>query len=433
MLKTIFIYELKYLIRNKILIILSVVLFIISGYALFNGSSFYNKQIAVIDKLKTKDSLSYSTILEKLKSDSLEKKDPREYKSLTFASWAIFDNKFNVYWKPNPASVISIGNRDVYPYYQEILPVSLYMRLFKNEISNPNMLLIGNIDFSYIIIFVFPLFIIALLFNFSSQNKETGIQPFLFVNVLSIKKLVYTRLVFYTLIVLAILALLFFLAFFLLLNNHSYGILIKLFLLSCLFSLFWVGVCYAVNQLNRSSVFNITSLISLWLVFSVLIPSVSNQLAAYKYPINSEEITKNIRRIQLKDDDAAFEAVLKKFYAKYPHYNTPDTSGANLFSKAYLAQGQLSDLEGDSLLNGICDKMLQKQKFLTAISFANPTMCLQNYFANATETNLTDYVSYLKKLQQFNVDLKQFYFRKAFTNDRMDVNYYQLMPQWYKR
>jgi len=69
MLKTIFIYELKYLIRNKILIILSVVLFIISGYALFNGSSFYNKQIAVIDKLKTKDSLSYSTILEKLKSD----------------------------------------------------------------------------------------------------------------------------------------------------------------------------------------------------------------------------------------------------------------------------------------------------------------------------------------------------------------------------
>lgn len=433
MFKTVFIYELKYLIRNKILIILSAVLFIISGYAIFNGISFYNKQIAVIDKLKTKDSLSYNDILEKLKSDSLEKTNPKEYKSITKASWAIFNNKFNVYWEPNSTSIISIGNRDVYPYYQEILPVSLYMRLFKNEISNPNTLLIGNIDFSYIIIFIFPLFIIALLFNFSSQNKETGIQPFLFVNVQSIKKVIYSRLLFYTLIVLAFITLLFFLVYLIFFSNNSGIIFIKLLLLSNLFSLFWVGVCYAINQLNRSSVFNITFLIALWLVFSVLIPSVANQLAAYKYPINNEEITKNIRRIQLKDDDAAFVAVLKNFYAKYPQYNTTDTSGANLFSKAYLAQGQLSDLEGDSLLNGICDKMLQKQKFLTTISYVNPTMYLQNYFANTTQTNLINYVSYLKKIQQFNIDLKLFYFRKAFTDDVMNTNYYQLMPKWNRK
>ena len=430
MFNTIIKYEFKYFLRNKILAVSILVLLLISGYALYNGSSFYKKQIAVIDKLKVKDSLSYQTIIENFNSDTLTDDGKWKYRNVSQATWAIFDNRFNVYWKPNSASVISIGNRDVYPYYQEIMPVSLYMRLFKNEISNPNTLLIGNIDLSYIIIFIFPLFIIALLFNFSSDNREKGIEPFLYTNTSALKNINFARLTFYTLTILSILLLLFAFTFTVFVKENIGVVLLKLFLLSTLFSVFWIGVCYLVNRLKRSSVFNISFLIAIWLILSLLIPSVANQVAAYKYPINTEEISKNIRRVQLKDDKQEFVSVLKNFYTKYPHYYNADTSTTTLFSLAYLAQGQLSDLEGDSLLNGICDKMLQKQQFLKTIAWINPTMYLQNSFASKTETNLSDYVRYLKRLQQFNKELKLFYFKKAFTDDKMDLNYYQSVPKW---
>jgi ABC-2 type transport system permease protein len=210
----------------------------------------------------------------------------------------------------------------------------------------------------------------------------------------------------------------------------SDGTFLNLFFLSALYGLFWVAVCYFVNLLNRSSVFNISFLVFIWLILSLVVPSISNQVAAMRYPINTEEISKSMRRIQLKDDDQDLQTVLKKFYAKYPRYSNPDTIATNLFSRAYVAQGQLSDLKGDSLLSEICDQMLQKQRFLEHIAWFNPSMYLQNEFANETNTNLNDYVNYLKKLQRFNEQLKTFYFEKIFTDDRMSPSYYKKLPMW---
>ena len=401
---------------------------IISAYALFNGNVYYNKQVSVIHKLKEKDSIVLETILQNFKIDTTGETNDRLYKNASKSSWAIFDQHFNVYWNPSVASVICIGNRDIYPYYQEIVPVSLYMRLFKNEISNPNMLLIGNIDFSYVIIFVFPLFIVSLLFNLLSEDKEKGLGLFLYTNAESVQRFIFARLISYIIIILSILLMLFAFAFLFLIGNID--CLVELFIFSSIYSLFWVVVCYMVNLIGRSSVFNISFLISIWLTFSLLIPSASNQLASIKYPINTEEISKTMRRVQLSDADHELQAVLNKFYARYPQYSNPDTTATNLFSRAYVAQGQLSDLEGDQLLNGICEKMLQKQNFLKNVAYFNPSMYLQQKFANETETNLTDYVWYLKRIQQFNLELKEFYFKKIFTDDKMSIDYYKTLPKW---
>jgi len=73
---------------------------------------------------------------------------------------------------------------------------------------------------------------------------------------------------------------------------------------------------------------------------------------------------------------------------KYPQYYNADTSETTLLSLAYLAQGQLSDLEGDSLLNGICDKMILKQQFLKRILYLDQCRYLQNKYADLTEATL---------------------------------------------
>ena len=420
-------YEFSYFLRNKSMLIFTLTLLLVTGYALLNGNTYYKKQITIIHQLKEKDNVAFATIAGNFGIDTLIEKNKRIYKNVIKASWAIFDNRFNVYWKPSPISVICIGNRDLYPYYQEILPISLYMRLFKNEIANPNVLLIGNIDFSYVIIFLVPLFIISLLFNFLSEDKERGIQSFLHTNCSSVKQIILARLLFYILIIFSIITILFAFAVFFVADKRQMGCLYGL---SLLYGLFWIIVSYLINLLDRSSVFNVSFLVSIWLIFSLLIPSFSNQIASVKYPINIEEISKMMRRVQLSDDDKDLQTVLEKFYGKYPHYSHPDTTATNLFSRAYVVQGQLSDLEGDLLLNGICNSMLQKQQFLKNIAYVNPVMYLQGKFADEAATNLTDYVDYLKKIQQFNIKLKAFYFKKIFTNDKMNIEYYKTIPKW---
>ena len=98
--------------------------------------------------------------------------------------------KFSLVNNTLPINGLSIGQRDVNPSIQSITIRGLEAQKYDADLNNPNNLLLGNIDFSFVLIFLFPLLIIAFTYNIISEEKENGTwrivaiqskNPFLFV------------------------------------------------------------------------------------------------------------------------------------------------------------------------------------------------------------------------------------------------------------
>ena len=82
--------------------------------------------------------------------------------------------KFSLVNKTFPINSLAIGQRDVNPSIQSVTIRALEGQKYDSELNNPSNLMLGNIDFSFVLIYLFPLLIIAFTFNVVSEEKESG-------------------------------------------------------------------------------------------------------------------------------------------------------------------------------------------------------------------------------------------------------------------
>ena len=82
--------------------------------------------------------------------------------------------KFSIVNNTLPINALSIGQRDVNPSIQSVTIRTLEAQKYDSDLNNPSNLLLGNIDFSFVLIFLFPLLIIAFTYNIISEEKESG-------------------------------------------------------------------------------------------------------------------------------------------------------------------------------------------------------------------------------------------------------------------
>lgn len=73
-----------------------------------------------------------------------------------------------------PLAGLSIGQRDVNPAIQRVTIRTLEAQKYDAELNNPTNLLLGTIDFSFVLIYLFPLLIIALTYSAVSEERENG-------------------------------------------------------------------------------------------------------------------------------------------------------------------------------------------------------------------------------------------------------------------
>ena len=82
--------------------------------------------------------------------------------------------KFAVISESSPLAALSIGQKDVTPSVQSVKILTLEGQKYDTDLVNPTKLLFGNLDLSFIIVYVFPLLIIAFSYNLRSEEEEAG-------------------------------------------------------------------------------------------------------------------------------------------------------------------------------------------------------------------------------------------------------------------
>ncbi len=192
--------------------------------------------------------------------------------------------RFTLIKKPVNLSAVSIGQSDVNPLLQAVTIRNLEGQKHDTDFENPSLLMSGNLDLGFVIIYLFPLVLIAMTFNLYSEEKEQGTWRILSAQTNNKLGFLIKKMSIRILFIFAVLIVLLIAAVLILkipLDTYFWALLMQSFL----YLLFWCALCLFVVSFQGNSNFNALTLISVWILLTILLPAMVNNYVLNKYPV----------------------------------------------------------------------------------------------------------------------------------------------------
>jgi ABC-2 type transport system permease protein len=326
----------------------------------------------------------------------------------------LYHLRFGLVNQPSPLNALSIGQRDVNSSIQHVTIRNLQNQQYDTDLFNPYSLLAGNLDFSFVLIYLFPLLIIAFTYNLLSEEKEGGTWRLVSAQknkpaTLILQKLaVRAAVIFTALFVLVVLA-----AVILALPiDDSFWATVSL---SFSYLLCWFAIGFWVASLKKQSGVNAVLLLSSWLLLTVICPGMANNYITSKYPVPEALATVVKQREGYHEKwDMDKEVTMDKFYAHYPQfskYPIPNTQFSWLW---YYAMQQMGDDEAELEAIEMMNKLQQREIASRTISWFVPSMHTQYQLNTLAQSGLGNHLEFLDSTKQFHENKRLHFYPKIF-------------------
>lgn len=324
--------------------------------------------------------------------------------------------RFGYVNKLRPLNGLSIGQRDVNPGIHQITIRTLEEKKYDTDLNNPVSLLFGNLDYGFVLIYLFPLLIISFCYNIISEEKEGGTWRLLNVQSISAGKLLLQKLIVRFLFVAFTLLLLNIIAVLVLgisLDAAYFGTLLAGFL----YILFWFALCGWIISFQKNSSVNAGILLSAWLFLTIMVPSVINNYIITRYPVPEALHTAVANREGYHAKwDLPKEHTMKNFYAHYPRFSKYQLPKKEFSWLLYYAMQQMGDDDAQQYSQAMRQKILQRENISHRIGYFLPTLHTQLQVNELTRSGLKNQVAFLDSLTAFHERKRLHFYPKIFEN-----------------
>ncbi len=339
--------------------------------------------------------------------------------------------KFSLINEVPAISGLSIGQRDVNPSIKSVTIRGLEGQKYDTDLNNPYNSLLGSLDFSFVLIFLFPLLIIAFTYNIISEEKESGTWRMVSVQSKSLFKHINKLFAIRLALILVVLLLILFLAIPVLnipINADFWAVLAT----SVSYVLVWFGICFWVASLQKRSNFNAVVLLSVWILLIIILPTAVNNYLVNKYPVpEALETTLKQRKGYHEKWDMPKNATMDKFFAHYPQYKKYPVPEEEFNWLWYYAMQQMGDDESLESSKEMKEKILLREKSSRAIANIIPTIHTQLAFNQIVRTDLHNHMQFLDRLDDFHEKLRLYFYPKIFENHLVEEeNWSKFKPEY---
>ncbi|MEM6770238.1 MAG: DUF3526 domain-containing protein [Bacteroidota bacterium] len=310
---------------------------------------------------------------------------------------------------------LAIGHRDVHPSAQTINIRNLEEQRHVSVLRNPLYQLLGNMDFSFVLVFLFPLVIIAFCFNLFSEEREGGTWSLVLSQSEHPERLLYLKLMLRFVAVQ--------LCLFLLLGVGTIYLripvdahLIAFASVAFLYLTFWFSLSWLVVRLGRSSSNNALALLLAWVLLTIVVPSGLNALVESLYPIpEAYEALLESRDGYHNKWDEPKEPTLRKFKELYPQYaNYEHPAGASFGWLWYYAMQHLGDAEAADATAAMRQKLEGRNAFSQSFGLLFPTIHTQLNLSTLSRADLTNYLSFQDQLASYHEQKRLGFYPEVF-------------------
>jgi len=341
--------------------------------------------------------------------------------------------KFAFIQPANALAGMSIGQSDVNPSIKRITIKTFEAQKHDTDLINPMNLQSGNLDLTFVLIYLIPLLVIVFTFNTISEETETGTWRLVAIQTKSKLGFVITKLSVRLWLIVVVLLLLFNVAIVILAIPFNWDVIL-LFGMTLLYVIFWFALSFFVICFKKSSGFNAILLLSIWLVMLILLPAGINAYVASKYPVPEALNTAIVQRdgYHTKWDTAKLPTI-QKFYEHYPQfkkYGYP-TEGFNWLW--YYAMQQMGDDDSKNERTALSSKIKQREKSSRKMASWVPNMHMQLAFNRMAGTSLHQHINFLDATETFHEKLRLFFYPKIFEEqEAQSIDWSQFQPEYYQ-
>ena len=258
---TLWLHELRLLLRARLSVVALILLAILTAAAVTAGMVEISRQrtaIAAIPAAQAEDIAAVADYVDRTKDAG----------SAGYYS-------FHPTWDaPSPLAFAALGMRDVSPYILRVRALGLEAQIYDGDVFNPQLALPGRFDFAFVLVFLAPLFVIALFHDLVSAEREAGRARMLEALPNGGRALWRRRTWLRLMLLWAALAVPFVAAA--TIEGVGFATILIVLLSIIAYLLFWTGLAALVGRLRWSSVANAATLAASWLVLVLVVPTLAN-------------------------------------------------------------------------------------------------------------------------------------------------------------
>lgn len=317
---------------------------------------------------------------------------------------------------PNLAG-LSIGQRDINPSAMSVTIRNLEEQKYNTELHNPLYQLLGNMDFSFVLIYFFPLVIISFCFNALSEEKESGIWKLLCSQTDKPFLVIVQKIVIRWVIIESLLVVLLFIAqvYLQIAFSLAWGIFC---LMAILYVLFWFAFSTWIVSFQKNSNQNALLLLISWVLLIIVLPATANSFVTNTYPTQEAfETLIDSRDGYHKKWDLEKEPTLQKFKAHYPQFTDFHHPKNKDFSWLwYYAMQQMGDDEAQNSVKQFKNKLAHREELSKTIGYFIPTIHAKLIFNQLAQSDLNNQLQFWEALEQFHEKKKLHFYPKIFSD-----------------
>lgn len=406
LLRIIFRFEWRQLTRQFVPV-LALLFFLCMGfYSLYNGNRFVSHQLDGLDSMEQNYQKHKRDLLGRFHADTTTAEGKKTAIQAGIPQVVEYRNPPYTAFSPHRLSAMAIGQRDLLPYFDIVTSKRDVFSPSRAAITNPEKLASGHFDFSFVLIYLFPLLLIVWSYDIYSSEVEQQTEKLLAVQGANIRRIIAFKLLFRFLWVCAIAWLLSIAGF----GIHSAttrlvvtDALLWLFGVT-LYLLFWCAVIWLVILGKRSSGFTLIRLLGIWFVLTFLLPAMANKIVEVTHPIPPRTELISIQREEIEHTwEMPIPQILDTFYVNNPQYANLKSPGdtARYGNKRFVAYYDLLGRRMNRHVKKYSEEVEEYNVLLRKLGWLSPVVQMQAFLNVAARTGLEDYLDYQEQVGTF--------------------------------
>lgn len=303
-----------------------------------------------------------------------------------------------------------------------------------DEIENPLHLLSGRFDLAFVILYLYPLVILALSYSLLSAEKENGTLAMTLSQPVSLRSLVTGKILVrftFTLVVAVLLTTIAALAGGC--DLSAPGAILRLLLWIATVSAygaFWFSLGALVNAGGRGSATNALILAGSWLASVLLIPSVLNVIVKSLHPVPSRVEMIQAMRETSRELAEQRGQLLSRFLDDHPELVSADGKVQNEFAVRNAALALEMDRRMGPIHARFEDQVQKQQQLIDRYRFLSPAILAQSALYDLAGTGAARHQYFVQQVAAFQRQWRDFFQPMALRNKLLTPEDLDRLPQF---
>lgn len=416
MTSNLFVLELRMLARERVSWVLLALFAAACGYGIWNGARIADRSTESRASLAESEETFRSMLREHLGKQSVDAKAVAQRPSVAVLPGA-------------PLPFLATGQSDLAPGHESVGLWTLNTPAdSRSEVENPSHLLAGCFDLAFVLVWLFPLFLLAMVYDLMAGDRESGTLRLALSQGISPLRWMARRALARALPMLTLAAGATLTAGWLG-DAEGGGMRLALALAVVLvYGLFWVVLAAAVNAVARSASGAATALGAAWVAFVLVAPTLLNVTVESVYPTPSRpELVAEARRAS-KEAQGKTGELLDSFYRDHPEL-APAGRRADFYAQRLTVQREVGHAVAP-VRERFDEQLSQQQTAVARWRFVSPAIAVHEALTDLAGTGYWRYRAFREQVDEFKHAVSDFYTPKIHRREALTMADYDLVPRF---